>query len=825
MRKPKILLLTLCTSMAFGANADGIFSWFGKYAGDDGKASTVGNPSAKAQVTTFNITNSGVNDINSVSVLDAKGKSVYNDRFVCKSGQKCTLNLTNIAASSKLTFKFMNAKNQLVEAYMTSRISKINSAILDERWLGIYVFGQLVKSSKQDPLVLNSQLVSAFNGAHSPDNLPDIFEELGLYFLAQNGGANEAKFYADVTQKLKSNQPLVAATKNRKLLTSSSNNSGAYVKSTGNPQSFAVKSGVPENSPAVCDKTIRSTFQYIQSLAGFIPVVGDGFAAAFGITGQILNDSCPSPMDSDVAKKFAEIDDRLNQFDATLNDLNFSVAELHKYVDMNQTTNTLNTMNSNESALFNHYFDSYMEFTKDGSNLSTYVQQQGGLKKAFDKSQKLRTFLSTTGAQLSDLENLLSNDQIIEVKKSLDSMCKEPNTSGNIINTRIGCNVATSKVVYTLDLNALKMRAMLLDEINVISNAIKSGNVTQEWLQANVGTTFKINGVSSDWQSAADTVSQNIENKVSFVGNTLVGNEANNKLYRPLDGLSETLQQSIKTAQCVSGSLPAITEWHTIHPNDSTNKTPYIVTKCDDGTGNLVTSKYFYNKRGATGVDDKVVNVMGVIVPDRFFHGGDKNNYGYIDTFPWANSSTLVEHTSNNQIMSDYRLASVFHMGSVGNPQVSVIDIDGGPSSVTGSFIKSNPRTFGSDNSYNKLIAFESVGSNSFLVNYELKANSNDLFTIMRYTKGDYTYAWVMRTWTAIDNSSYWNKFFIIHATPQCLTNDCSVINTNAKLEKIKYIDGTSIEWNKTKDDTVLRYGQAVVYDSNIYNEYTINVK
>lgn len=183
MRKHKAILLTLCASLAYSANADGIFGWFGKSAGDDGKASTIGNPAAKLQKTVFYVKNQLVNNISKVSVTDAKGKSIYNSNFSCTAGSSCTLNLTNVALSSSLTFKFMNSKNELVGAYLISRTAAVNSATLDENWLGIYLFNQLVKTSKKDPLDLNYRLVQSFSGIQSPDNKPDIYmRNLGYIF-------------------------------------------------------------------------------------------------------------------------------------------------------------------------------------------------------------------------------------------------------------------------------------------------------------------------------------------------------------------------------------------------------------------------------------------------------------------------------------------------------------------------------------------------------------------------------------------------------------------------------------------------------------------
>lgn len=815
MNKPKALLLTLCASLAFGANADSIFGWFGKSAGDDGKANTVGNPSAKVQNTVFNINNRLISDVSSVSVIDAKGKVIYSNSFLCKSGKRCTLNLTNLPLNSNLTFKFLNAKNELVGAYLISRTSDVNSVILDESWLGIYVFNQMVKISKQKPLDLNSKLTKAFAGFSSPDNTPDIFEELGMYFIAQNGGANESKFYKDLAQKLSSNQRLMTLSTNK----STSKN---IVGNKAVNLNLQVSKASPPPSTDVCDPSVKSSLSYVQNIAGFIPVVGNVFGALLGIGGQVLSDACPTKMDPDVASKFAEIDNRLNKLDEQFNSLNYTVADLQKYINQSEAENVLLDMYKSESSIKNQYIKQYTNLTSSGS-LSSYVKQNGGLKKAFANSKILQDLLTNLPYQMSEFQNLVPDGKIQKMKGALDNMCSDPSKiSDDIISTRIGCDMVISRVVFTIGYNALKMKTMLDDEATVIADAIKSGDVDRTWLTNNVGV--KLDGIY-DWDKTSDFISQ-VDTKVNFVKNTLIG-ESGSKLYKPLDGLSPTLQQNIMAAGCVSDklsdipnseSLPAITKWVTIHSKGKDS--PYVATQCSDGNGNKVNSQYFYYKRGTSEIDDKIVNVMGILVPDRFFHGGSQNNYGYDPAFPWANYSHIHTAPDSYQVsnwhgndygrIGDYDTVAISFddrsaVGELRMPVSSTAAAIGfSPANVNKTLIAQGGYTedFKRNNKdYKREVFTSSTAGNYRTFNLKYRGadywqiEDSEYFSFVSYKpESGYAKTWVIRSKIVKSSGD-----LILNATSQCATNDCKAIDTGKTLDKIEFgVDNTSIEWVKS---------------------------
>lgn len=83
---------------------------------------------------------------------------------------------------------------------------------------------------------------------------------------------------------------------------------------------------------------------------------------------------------------------------------------------------------------------------------------------------------------------------------------------------------------------------------------------------------------------------------------------------------------------------------------------------------------------------------------------------------------------------------------------------------------------------------------NSYAIYYALddfdKIGSGDFFTLIRYTAKDgYNYVWNIRTQVLNE------ALGAISGSSQCMTNDCLVLNTGAKLDALKFNNGPNIEW------------------------------
>lgn len=625
--KPKTLLVTLLTCVVFSAHAAWWDAW--KSTGDDGKANTSGNVAAAKNLAgyKFMIYNKSNSTIAKVVILKNNGQTVYNNKFACNSNQQCDLIVKNINLTTKLTFKFYDSKKQLVSAYlMNDKPGTLNSMIIDDKWLGLYAFNQMVSVTKKDPQVLNTKLTQFFNGYNSPDGTVDIFEELGLYFIAQNGGTNENLFYTTLNKRLDNNQFLAKPQTQKKAI-----KKAAY-KSLGATNAPAVGGALtaqpattPDNS--LCSvEGLQTTFNIIGTLSSFIPIIGDGIGAVFDIGDQIYSSSCSGKENAKndanakwIGDKFAEIDDKLKKFNQELNELKYTVDALGHYVDTIDSQNTLIDLNENYGRLTTDYFITYASLSSNTS-LVDYVTKNGGLKKSMSKSVQLQKLISSIPSQLNNFEYLLSNEQISKMESSLDNVCKDSaKITGDAIATRIGCNIVVTKVVATIDSSAIRTKAMLNDEITVITDALKSGDIDEAWLKENATSTLETTKHNFSWNEALEKSNKVIDEKIKFVNDTLVGADGS-KLYQPLRGFSPQQQKEmISDLNCASDSnpnLPAILEWHSY--NVSATDKPYAVTLCNSQDRNNVTrkvkSRFYYQEKFPFNYT-RAVNVMGVLVP------------------------------------------------------------------------------------------------------------------------------------------------------------------------------------------------------------------
>lgn len=781
--------------------------------GDDGNPNTVGNAGARKSNTKsvnngqilFNVNNQSSAAISRVVVVNNKDKQLYSGKFNCKVDQRCDLNLGKVAWQDTVYLKFYDAKNNLASAYqLLDKPSATNYIMINDEWLGVYVFNRLKQTSGKSAIKLSEQLSSFFKNYSSPDKTPDFFEELGLYFIAQNGGANENKFYKDFIKVISQTKTL----------------SGGNVAKSGAPVARSLKAQAATPKSA-CDNSekAQSVFSYMSSVISLIPIAGGPVSAMFSIGSQILSDACPSPTEI----KLAEISNQVSLLDSKIEAIGYKVDELASKLNITAANEAVKKLSDNYRAGINKYVNDYASFTKDQS-ISSYVKANGGLKKAWASSANVKDLVNNPTDQLSKFEGLLSNQDINDLKKSLDAWCsKDPaNITGDVIANRIQCNIIINKVVTTITLSSLQFKPMLKDEINTIVDAKKSGAIDDAWLKANIASDFiyLADGASKNtpipWEQAAAKVDEIIDKKVKYLSDTLLGAN-NDQLYVPLDGFPDDLKKGMIAADCSSSVtvtdpltqvtttnvMPAVLEWYA---RTSDNK-PYIVTQCKNGN-ELVKSKYYYQKRGATEVDGKVVNVMGVLVPDRFFHGGTGNNYGDGTAFPWADWSRLGDVVGDSfddtQVSVTLRAPDTTLAAGIGfSPaeQNKLVVPSGG---YTEKFTRNNK-------SYTRSIFNRSIlvyGSNdtAFGVSYYgadyWQIGSGEFFSFMRYVNSDgISYVWVIRS--EIKKSDNRLQLWL---TPQCVTNDCTAINTGQKLDELQFNNGPKIDW------VVSNYGSSGTY-------------
>ncbi|AUR52822.1 hypothetical protein [Aquella oligotrophica] len=790
INKPKSLFMVLLTSLAFNANA--ILNV--NSIGDDGNPNTVGNAGAKksnaksvnnGQIL-FNVNNQSSAAISKIVVVNNKDKQLYSGKFNCKVDQRCDLNLGKVEWQGTVYLKFYDAKNNLASAYqlLDKPSSGTNYIMINDAWLGVYVFNQLQQKSGKPAMKLNEELTSFFINYSSPDNTPDIFEELGLYFVAQKVGANENKFYKDFLVKLAHDKVLNSETAR-----------GPMVKSVAMP--FPSGKGI-------CDDAAKaqSIFSYMGSVIGMIPVVGGVVGGFFSIGSQIVGDACPSGTDA----KLAEINNKVEMLDSKINALDYQIDALASKLSKADAQKAINSLTDRNRYNYNFYVAKYVSFTNNYQTILNYVQNNGGLRSAFEKSDNAKYLLQNLTAQLNQFEGLLTNQNIKDLKISLDEWCnKDPKQiTGDVIANRIQCDIVINKAVTTVIASSMQFKPMLKDEINTIVEAKKAKTIDKAWLIDNLAESFTYlpdgvgsKSISVPWEQAAAKVDEIIDAKVKFLSDTLLGANKD-QLYVPLAGFPEELAKGMIAAGCSSLStdgktvMPAVLEWYA---RTSDNK-PYIVTQCKNGN-ELVKSKYYYQKRGATEVDGKVVNVIGVLVPDRFFHGGTGNNYGDGSAFPWANYS-LLQDTSGSGVFDDVSVSA----GLRAPDSTLAAGFGFSPADLNklvipaGGFTEKFTRN---SKSYIRSIFNRSILTNggdwAFGITYYgadyWQIGSGEFFSFMRYVNSDGTsYVWAIRS--KIDKA---DKRLQLWLTPQCITNDCKAIDTGAKMDELQFSSGPKVNW------------------------------
>jgi hypothetical protein len=130
-----------------------------------------------------------------------------------------------------------------------------------------------------------------------------------------------------------------------------------------------------------------------------------------------------------------------------------------------------------------------------------------------------------------------------------------------------------------------------------------------------------------------------------------------NAFYDPLAGLDKNLVANIKAIPACNikdenqKDITQITAWY--GPNSSVGANPYITTTCFGNTGkgrghttdftDQITANYYYQEPNAKTIDAEVVNVLGVLVPKRFFKDHNSDNFAHTN---WVNQSNPSNNAS-----------------------------------------------------------------------------------------------------------------------------------------------------------------------------------
>ena len=799
INKPKALLVALLTCAAFSANAAWWDSW--KSAGDDGNVNTKGNAAAaankgktpqsvnKSYVGLFNQTNS---ILTSAVLKDKAGNALYTSTAgrTCAVGAVCWLRVPPGLMKKGNTF-FFYSNNKLVSAYMIDN-QPINAplynigASMDS--LGVYV---LSKIRTVNPKVTYTRVD---NDIQTTTLSATPYQELADYYLdlmgnAKDSSAQETKVIKSLADQFAKNIPIPANSATPRLSSKKPVMAKAPQQAT---TKLAVKSAAPNSgdgsSSPLCSETLRSSMGWL----ALIPMIGDVIKTA-AETAQTA--SCPSA-DQDVKDIMAN---QFNRVNVKLNEIKGQLTELEnqlKAFEQAYHTDRLSDQKGGVDKLddqFTIWLDQYQQALltsvgadgKPRNNINEIISSFSSFDTAMKKNPNLAAFLDRLYDDNSEYQavvDLAQSDNFTTAR--ITRLCGNTNTiAGNVFDIRATCN-ATVIQMYSRNILLEKQMEYASSDVNKVYALDNRSDKVKTWMTI-PETRF------TAWVNNIENMNPQKAIVRPIQTNEPVYNLANNLMAKGFQ---------------VNGWYPEADK-------------RYLDVAFEIKKEEWLKSKYAYQHPTRTGeaisyadnaeIDSNIVNLMGVPVPERFFTGGDRNNYGAVEAFPWANTTELAYQTSEltkneglhwHDFLNPYADFNVPTSGNVAvhadafgitdTPNANLVaDNGGGTSDEKG---HDNPNV-----TYKREV-FARINPTTYRVSYHgadwFLIGGGEYFTYMRYTaKNGYSYVWATRTW--LDKEIYGIKLL---GAEQCMTNDCYINNNTPKMDRIGFKNGPKIEWTAT---------------------------
>ncbi len=788
MRKPKILLITLCSAMAINANAISFSNWFGGV-GDDGKAGTSGNAAAQQSKTAksqtgklkFNLVNRTNTVLTSAVLKDKTGKVLFTTTKgkSCAVNSVCTINIDQKLIANDRTFFFYDSNNKLASAYSFTNLGKNSTSIdaqADLASLGRYVF---VKIQTSAPKITFTNLATSF---YDVKDEKDPFTALGDYYLDFLGNStNDSAVIKELVKQVSSNKPLLINPQSTRVV----NQDKPMVKGTNFAQK-GVQSGksaqAEEETGAnpLCSAGFKSSMDFVTSaLNSLVPI--PGLALFTKGAGTVADIACPSGS-TDYSASFTEINAKL---DALAKDLALAYAEIKEFRDEWRnaeigtyiTNNLTNNTNAIDTIIRSYYIDLLKTPGKDGKvhdSLESLAASYGGVEQAMKNKafkEKVDKFVENSATIVTDYKNMVNNSD--KAKSFLDLRCGNYSTMPKeIIATRLECNYSVLEIYTKLRVTADVVESSFADYKKTFGAEASGGFATLD--DATITST----------NAAID----------KFIPKTA--------LYDPLAGLDKNLIANIKaTSACnirdkeMSKDITQITAWY--GPNSPAGTSPYITTTCfgniEDGRvgdkitsdfKDQITSNYHYINPNTKTVDAEVINVLGVLVPKRFFTDHNSDAFAHTD---WERQSVEVENPKDGDTISRkyfVNQTTAINNNSSGYPTTVVLRANSIFPNTNGIHIKRDGKDY-ERKLFTPLFPSSVAGALElqtmfYLADYwgnssSTTGYSNNLYTYMRtLDENNVGRVWVIKNDMNRDYVPQYAKFyFSFRMQLLCMTNDC----------------------------------------------------
>lgn len=587
MKKISTSIVLMCSLVSFNAYASNA---------ETSPANRSTSISKNMQFEVFNDT--GVK-INNIDIVDGNNKRIYQSYLVCEQAKICHVNAGTQMHTTPLTFKFYGNDNKLVSAYILSDTTSASISIpANDSGLGVYLFNQMKKETGTDASELNTKLIRFFsNYSPSPDNMPDIFEELGLYYIAKTSqkSMTEKQFFSNLNGELdkgiilKANQPAMMV---------------AYSPSL-------------KVSAAKCSPVISGMVDYL-SVFGKIPgSTGIGIT----ITTKIMSNLCGG------GTSLSDISNQLNIMDEKLNALGFKtddIANLISDTTMKQQYKEIN-LAFNKVQASNNEYTAFLAGT-GATSLAAYAKSyRGGLKAIMQNNSNqlvLRdNIFKNIKSQITDFQNLTDQTRLEAFAKSIKDLCSDPNKINvDVIERRNQCNVAVAQVTAKIIGSSEIINKMIKDEVTAINDVNDPA-----W----ASVTFS-NPYGGKWSDVGPKIDAILNNAISGVDSNLY-NKQSPAVIEPLTGANsylvlmyqEALNKSLPRYKAIYDQSPATynvtVKWYTNTQN------PNVPTKYKD----MCIERTSNNSRKA--LDGILKNCILLITANSYYPDGrPKENFTYM---------------------------------------------------------------------------------------------------------------------------------------------------------------------------------------------------
>jgi len=528
----------------------------------------------------------------------------------------------------------------------------------------------------------------------------------------------------------------------------------------------ATQAEEPKESP-LCSDTLRTAMDGL----GMIPFLGDTLKIA---ATTARDASCPSSdagIKSYMADQFAKVNVKLDNIKTQLSQLEEQLKSFEQHYNKKE----LGKQQAEVSKLddqFGPWLDQYQFALAKGvggdgkqhNSITDLVNSfKGGFDEAIKKNPELVDALANlyqTNSEAQAVVDLAAAGNFSTA--GISDLCNNANViSGNVFDIRNTCN-ATSLMMYTRNMILEKQVEYAYNDVSKVYAMDKRPN--KQVITIIPPKRF------TDW---VDNV-QNMAPSKAIIG-----------LIKP----TENVYSLAKNLEAKGFKL---TGWYTA-PDKR-----YLTVEYPQATmkASVTKSKYAYQQPTRDGstidyannkVDDKIVNVMGVPVPERFFTAGGAD-YRDNNAFPWAEHDNGVTSDPDNPIYK----SNFFVDGSTPDFSVSAFGFSPDVNYNKNSMISHNN---GFAEGQREIFTY--YGSNGYRLSYPQsdfsKIGSSVFFTFMRFTYTDgFNYVFAVRTWL----TEYMGGAVVMNAATQCMTNDCTIKRSVGTLGRFKFQNGpTEVYW------------------------------